>query len=197
VSHTTILPNFVPAEITIGETVEWEKDFDDYPADEWVITYYFRGYAGPGFDVAGTADGTTHVFSIATTVSDDMVAGRYDYQALAVKGTEKHLVDKGTVAAIASLAAINSSTTYDGRSTAKKILDAIDNLMAGKAALDQQKYLIATGVPGFSSQREAERIQPTELLELRKYYAGLVRSENRRKNGSPFRTIRIQFDETS
>lgn len=196
-SHTDTLPTYVPTEITIGETIEFEKDFDDFPADEeWIITYYFRG-AGPGFDVAGTADGTIHVFTIAAATTVNMVAGRYDYQALAVKGSEKHLVDEGVVTAKASLAVIATNTTYDGRSKNKKILDAIDDLMQGKAALDQQKYLIATGVTGFTSQHEAERIQPSELLALRKYYASLVRSENRRKKGRSFRTIRIQFNEPS
>jgi hypothetical protein len=186
----------VPSEIAIGVTVEWEKDFDDFPADEWVVTYYFRG-AGPGFDVTGTADGTTHLFSVPATTSDDMTAGRYDYQALAVKGSEKHLVDEGVTKAKASLSIINSATTYDGRSEARKILDAIDALMKGKASIDQQSYLIASGVPGFTSQRQAERIDPQQLLELRKYYAKIVRSEIRNKNGSPFRTIRIQFHEPS
>lgn len=191
-SHTDELPTYVPLELTIGETVEWEKDFDDFPADEWTVTYYFRG-AGTGINVAGTADGTTHQFTIPAATSDTMAAGRYDYQAVAVKGSEKHLVDEGIVTVKASLAALTTATTFDGRSTAKKILDAIDALMQGKAALDQQKYLIATGVPGFTSQREAERIDPEQLLELRKYYAGVVRAENRRKNKKPFRTIEIGF----
>jgi hypothetical protein len=195
-SHTTDLPQKVPAEIAIGETLEFEKDFEDFPADEWTVTYYFRG-AGPGFNVAGTADGTTHVFTVAAATSATMVAGRYDYQAFAVKDDEKHLVDEGSTTAKASLALLNTTETYDGRSPAKKILDAIDALMQGKATLDQQSYLIATGVPGFTSQRQAERIPPSELLELRKYYAGLVRSENRRQSGRSFRTIYIQFNEPS
>ncbi len=191
-SHTTDLPTSVPKPITIGETVEWEKDFADFGAAEWTVSYYFRG-AGAGFDIVGSAVGTTHQFVISATQSATMTAGRYDYQALAVKGSEKHIVDEGIVTVKASLAVISASATYDGRTPEKKILDAIDNLMAGKAALDQQKYLIATGVPGFTSQREAERIQPSELLLLRKYYAGIVRSQNRKNK--PFRTIRIQFNQ--
>lgn len=195
-SHTTDLPTEVPNPITLGETLEWEKDFNDFPADEWTVTYYFRG-AGTGIDVAGTADGTTHVFTVAATTTANMAAGRYDYQAVAVNGTEKHIVDEGLVTVRPSLAALTTGTTYDGRSTAKKILDAIDALMQGKAALDQQKYLIATGVPGFTSQREAERIQPTELLELRKYYAALVVAENRNKKKTAFSTIKVYFDPPS
>jgi hypothetical protein len=190
-SHTTDLPQVFPPEITIGVTLEWEKDFDDFPADEWVVTYYVRG-VGPGFDAAGTADGTTHVFSVPPTTSDDLIAGRYDYQALAVKGSEKHLVDEGRTRALASLAALTTTTaTYDGRSPAKKILDLIDLQMAGKATLDQQEYMIGGG----GSQRMLKRNSLLELIELRKYYAAIVSRENRK--GRPNRIRYAQFDPTS
>lgn len=189
---TIDLPQSFPTEILTGETLQWERDFEDYPADEWTVTYYVRG-AGTGFDAAGTADGDTHQFTVSATTTGAMTAGRYDFQAFAVKGSEKYLVDSGRIIVKASLAALTStSTTYDGRTQAKKILDAIDALMLGKASLDQQKYLIATGVPGFTSQREAERIDPEQLLALRKYYARIVRRELGK--GRDFQTIYAQFD---
>jgi hypothetical protein len=191
VSHTTELPTSVP-EITIGTTLEWEKDFEDFPADEWTVTYYFRG-AGPGFDVVGTADDTTHVFTVDAETTADLVAGRYDYQAIAVQDAEKHLVDEGTRVVNASLADLEAQDSYDPRSKNQQILDAIDSLMQGKAAVDQQKYLIATGVPGFSSQKEAERIDPIALLALRKYYAQLVASERRNKKTTAFGTIKVHL----
>ncbi len=188
-SHTTELPQYFPPEIVIGETLEWEKDFDDFPADEWTVTYYVRG-PGVGFDIAGTADGTTHVFTVPTGTSDDItVAGLYHFQAWAVKGSEKHLADSGTTKAIASLATITpATTTYDGRSEAKKILDAIDALMLGKASIDQQSYTIGTA----GSTRTLSRIEPSELLELRKYYAAIVARENLK--GTTHRLIYAQFD---
>lgn len=195
-SHTNDLPTSVPADVVIGETLEWEKDLADFPADEWSVTYYFRG-AGPGFNVTGEADDLVHQFVVASETSGTMVAGRYDYQAIAEKDGEKHLVDEGVVTAKASLASLEIDETHDGRSKAKKILDAIDDLMQGKAQLDQQKFLIASGVPGFTSQHEAERIQPTELLELRKYYAKLVNAEIRAKKRNPFQTIKVQFNPPS
>lgn len=186
------LPQEFPREIVIGETLKWERNLADYPADEWAVTYYVRG-AGTGFDALGTADDTTHQFTVAASTTANMTAGRYDFEAFAVKGSEKYLVDSGRCLVKATLAILATSTTYDGRSQAKKILDAIDNLMLGKAALDQQKYLIASGVPGFTSQREAERIDPDKLLGLRKYYARIVRREN--GGGQVGQLIYAQFDD--
>ena len=189
-SHTTDLPVYFPPEITPGETLEWEKDFDDFPADEgWVVTYYVRG-PGTGFDIAGTADGKTHLFTVPATTSDDItVAGVYSFQAWAVKASEKHLADSGTTKALPSLAAISSpATTFDGRSNAKKILDAIDAIMAGKASIDQQEYTIGNA----GSQRMLKRIDPLQLLELRKYYAAIVRNEKSR--GQTNQIVYVQFD---
>jgi len=183
-------PQYFPPEITIGETLEWEKDFDDFPADDgWVVTYYVRG-PGTGFDIAGTADGTTHVFTVTSTTSDDLnVVGVYKYQAWAVKDSEKHLADSGTTKTIASLAALTpASTTFETRSKFKIILDNIDAIMAGTATLDQQSYTIGTA----GSTRTLSRIPRLELLELRKYYAAKVARENRK--GRTNRLIFAQFD---
>ncbi|MEP6743827.1 MAG: hypothetical protein ABJB61_15125 [bacterium] len=180
-------PQSFPTEIAIGETIVWEKDFDDYPAASdgsgWTVTYYIRGQNGPGVDVVGTPsdlDGTIHVFTVSASASANLIAGRYDFQALAVKGSEKYRVDEGDAKAVASLAAVISSSSYDGRSPAKKILDAIDALMAGKATVDQQEYMIGAG----GSQRMLKKIDPVALLEIRKYYARIVRRENRRGRGN-------------
>jgi hypothetical protein len=178
-----------PLEITIGETLEFEKDFADFPADEWTVIYYLRG-AGTGIDIAGTPDGTTHCFTAPTTDTDNLTAGLYYYQAIATKDGEKHKVDEGTTTAIASLAALNTSNTYDGRSNAKKIVDAIDAMMDEKATADQKRYKI--GAAG--SERELERLTMSELLEARKFYAKIVNAENRRKKKTPFKTIGIQFE---
>jgi hypothetical protein len=194
--HTTDLPTFAPRQITPGETVEWTKTFADFTPDEWTVTYYFRG-AGTGFDVAGTAnplDALGYAFTIPSTTTDDASAGRYYFQAWADDGAgEKHLVDQGETELLPSLVDLAVETNYDGRSQAKKILDAIDAMMIGKATTDQQEYMI--GAAG--AQRMLRRIEPTQLLELRKYYASLVAAENRSRRGRSFRTIKIQFDPTS
>jgi hypothetical protein len=191
-SHTTDLPSYFPREIQIGETLEFEKDFDDFPADEWTVTYYVRG-AGTGFDAAGTADGTTHSFTVLATTTANLTAGNYYYQALAVNGAEKHLVDEGYALAKASLAVLTTATTYDGRSTAKKIVDAIDALMSGTATADQKSYKIA----GVGADRELERLSMEELLAARKFYALIVSAENRKKRKTPFKTIGVQFEDAN
>jgi hypothetical protein len=190
-SHTTDLPNYFPSEIQIGETLEFELDLPDFPADEWTVTFYVRG-AGAGFDVAGTADGTIHQFAVAASVTATLTAGNYYFQALAVKGSEKHLVSEGPTLAKVSLAALTTATTYDPRSQAKKIVDAIDTLLAGgKISNDQKRYKIG----GIGADRELERLSMEELLAARKFYGQIVSAENRKKRKTPFKTIGVQFED--
>lgn len=142
---TENIPTYEPREIVVGSTLKWTRDFEGYPASEYSLTYYFRG-AGQGFDAAAT--------------TSEMTPGAYYWQAVAVKDGEKFVAARGEAKAVAGLASVAAATTVDGRSEAKKTLDAIDALLAGKATLDQQQYSIAGG----GGYRMLSRIPITELL---------------------------------
>lgn len=178
-----------PREFTAGETVTWSKSLDAYSAQEgWALTYYFRG-AGQ-FDV--TAEAQADGSFLATVPSDvDAPPGRYYWQGWVSQGDEKHVVASGECEAKPGLA--GNVEAFDGRSTAKKILDAIDALLAGKASLDQQEYTISGG----DSSRTLKRIPPGELIALRETYARIVASERRRdrvrRGGTFMSSIRTRF----
>src|SRR5205807_114656 len=159
---------------------------------EWNITYYFRAQtSGAGFDAVGvpdSSDAELHHFTVSSTTTGAASVGRYNWQAWAVNiadNTIKRIVRQGRVEVLKGLNSLATSAQYDNRSDARKTLDAIDALMANKATIDQQEYMIAAG----GSQRMLKRIPITELLQLRKYYAALVRSEQ----GNKLRTIKLQL----
>lgn len=187
-SHATI-PDLEPTEITVGETLEWTKDLSDFPASEFTLTYYFRG-AGPGFNAVATADGDVHSITVPTTDTDDLVEGLYFWQAWATKGAEKHMVASGQVRIKKDFTSVSTGTVVDKRSKLKKIVEAIDDLVLGKASLDQQEYTIGN--------RSLRRIPIPELVELRKTYAGLyaqeVRRERRRSGKGYLRNINTKFE---
>ncbi|HEX8773264.1 MAG TPA: hypothetical protein VF735_06625 [Pyrinomonadaceae bacterium] len=191
-SHENI-PDYEPQEIIIGETLEWTKVLTDFPASEWTLSYYVRG-AGKGFDVAATASGDTHEVTVAASVTAEMSAGAYYWQAWVAKDSEKHLVDQGAVLVKQGFVGVAVATTVDARSTVKKILDAIDAMMLGKATLDQQEYMIQSG----TGARQLKRIPISELLTLRATYAQLYAGELRAaklKAGAPYmKNILVRFD---
>lgn len=179
-SHDNI-PDYEPTEITIGETLEWTKSLADFPAsDGWALNYYYRG-AGTGFDATASADGDDYSISVPAATTAAMTAGRYYWHAEVSLSGEKHIVDSGQVTVKAALAGTNVETTFDGRTQAKKILDAIDAMIEGKASLDQQEYMIGN--------RSLKRIPIPDLIALRTRYAQIYAREQRAarlSQGAPF-----------
>ena len=183
---SAIPPTIEPASFVTGETVVWSKSFTDYPASEWALTYYFRG-GSTGINVAAAADGDDFLVTI-TAAANTLAAGVWDYQAFLTKGSEKYLAASGKVTVKASLTG-NEATTFDGRSQAKKILEALDAMIEGTASVNQKRYQI--------NNRELERYSLTELIALRTHYANLVAREQqaeRLKDGKGFlKNIHTRF----
>lgn len=176
----------VKTEFVKGESFEWTKSFADYPADTWTLSYYFRGN-GDGMDIVGVASGSDFLLTATASATSAMSAGVYYFQGFVSKDDENILVDAGEVKVLPSL--IDENTAYDGRSSIKIALDAIDALLAGKASLDQQEYTIGN--------RQLKRYPLPDLIALRDKYAALYASEVRatnRKNGKGiFKNSYVRF----
>jgi hypothetical protein len=190
---STDLPTCEPREMTTGTTPKWTKTLD-YPASEgWALNYYFRG-AGPGFDVAAVADGDDFTVSLLAAATAAMTPGAYYWQAWVSKATEKYQVGEGTMIVKQGFAAMEAETTVDNRSEAKKILDSIDATLEGRATTDQQQYQISGG----GGYRMLMKIPVSELITLRKHYAGIYARELRRarmrRGGALFSTVKVRFD---
>lgn len=181
--------DYEPTEIAVGETLEWTRNLPAFPASEWTLTYYFRG-AGPGFDVTATADGDAYSITVPTSSTSNLVEGVYFWQAWVTKDSEKHMVGSDQVKVKKDFTSITTSTIVDKRSQLKKILDAIDAMVLGKATLDQQEYAIGN--------RQLKRIPIPDLMQLRREYAALyaqeVRAARRKGGASYLKNINARFD---
>ncbi|MDQ1610330.1 MAG: hypothetical protein QOG00_261 [Pyrinomonadaceae bacterium] len=186
------IPAYEPVSFAAGQTLAWTKELADYsPADGWTLKTYFRGMSGAGFDAEGEADDNHFSFRVPSANTEGLEARLYYWQTWAEKDGEKFMVDSGQTEVVPGLPGITGN--FDGRSDVKKILDAIDAMVAGKATLDQQEYAIGN--------RQLKRIPIPDLLSLRKTYARLYAGEQRAarlKEGSPFfKTIYARFNSPS
>lgn len=184
---TPTIPTEEPKAIHAGETLKWRKSLPDYlPSDYWTLVYQFRG-PGPGLDAVAAPDGDDHLVTIAAATTAAMAGGLWFWQAYAEKGAERYFVTSGQLNVTAPLP--DKDQTYDGRSLIKKILDAIDAAILGKATKDQLKYKIG--------DRELERYSLADLGELRKNYAALYQQELQAaglaKGRSKFKTVLTRF----
>jgi hypothetical protein len=137
---------------------------------------------------SGSVDGENVIFDFVPTDTINLASGQYWYQVVAENGTgDRIFIAEGTIKLIGK---INGTDPYDGRSLAEKILEAIDATMLGKATRDQQSYTIQSG----SGSRSLSRLSVTELIEAKKYYAGIVAAEKRAANGQPtFKRHKFSF----
>lgn len=182
-----------PREIIKGERIEWTRDLADYPASLWTLKYRFRN-TGTGVNVTCTADGDTHVAVMEASASDDFtVLGKVEWQAWIEEiadATNTFVVDQGE--AVIKAGFVDSTAAVDTRSTAKKIVDAIDAAMLVSAGSDVIEYEIETP----AGRRRVKKSRDAAMAE-RKYYAAIVSRENhaaRVRNGGPFaKPVRVRM----
>jgi hypothetical protein len=184
-----------PTRITQGESQEWKRGFCDYPASLWTLQYRFRG-VGTGFNVTATADGDDFAAGVTTTQTAAMSKGKYEWQAWATNIADTTVIrkiDEGTL--IVELGFTSGSTgTVELRSVAKQTLDAIDAALLVAGASTTIEYEITT--PAGTHREKKSR---TEVLELRKYYARIVASEDQNtsiRNGGKFgKAVKVRMFE--
>jgi hypothetical protein len=182
-----------PREIVKGERIEWTRSLADYPASEWTLKYRFRN-TGTGVNVTCTADGDTFVADLTAALSGAFtVLGKVQWQAWieeTATPTNTFVVDQGEATIVAGFP--DSTAAVDTRSTAKKIVDAIDAAMLTSAGSDVIEYEVETP----AGRRRVKKSRDAAMAE-RKYYAAIVSRENhaaRVKNGGPFaKPVRVRM----
>lgn len=168
-----------PLEITAGDSVQWKRQFSDYPAsDSWILSYAMLN-ATDKITITGAASGSDHLVTLAAADTAVYTAGTYHWQAYVTRSTERHLVDSGTLIIKPNFAAA-TVTTLDARSHVKKVLDAIEAVIEKRATIDQEEYTIGN--------RSLKRTPIEDLVKLKQRYQGYYNSEvaaERIKNGLP------------
>lgn len=157
----------VPVSFYQGDTLALLVSLSDYPANEgWALSYSFRG-GGSSIDLTSVASGSSHLVSVAATVTTDWLPGNYSGIGKVTDGTTVITVWRGTLQILADLS--EEAENYDPRSHAQKCLDAINAVMEGKATKDVLQTTIAGQSVG--------RMTWTELMSAKAYYQDLVDKE--------------------
>ena len=161
-----------PIELRAGLTWEWERqDLSDYPAPTWVVTYWFKRQGGTDkFSIVAAANGAYHRVSVPAATTEVYVADDYTWVAVAVSGTDARQVGSGQ---LKLLPKYNADEALDDRSHAKRVLEAIEAVIEGRATKDQEEYTIATA----NGSRSLKRTPLAELIILRARYKSEVLAE--------------------
>ena len=173
-------PTDVPAELIAGDTWAWTRDLTDYPAGTWTATVYFIN-RDAAFNVAGSASGTTHSFSIAAATTATYKPGRYVWSLRVTNGSTTTTVDDGAVEVQPNPA----GQARDTRSWARRTLEAVECFLAGNATTAQASMTIR--------DRSISRWSLKELQDWRDKLRGEVRAEEQGESAGLGRDIRVRF----
>lgn len=152
-----------------GDTLQFVTEVPDYPAsDGWTLKYRLVPQAsGPTpITITASADDDAYQVNVGSNVTANWTAGEYAWVACVETGSERHTVEQGTCTIKPNPL---TATTLDGRSHARKALEAIKAVIENRATLDQQEYTI--------HGRQVKRLTVPELLKFRARYEAEVKAE--------------------
>jgi hypothetical protein len=171
-----------------GDTWNWTVQLEGSSAVAGsTLKYLFRGPACQALDIAGTvaSDGTCNFISpsSAGVQATTALAGSISWGLFLfdLSGNRTELA-RGTVTVLPDIE--TAGPNFDGRSWAKRTLDAVTNLLEGRASRVEKLYQVGG--------RHIELLTPVELLELKGnlqsiYDKELVRSGQKRPGGNQIR----------
>lgn len=111
-----------PTTLRAGDSIAWTVTHADYaPADGWSLTYRLLFPAGTAVDIPSTGSGTDYSVAIGYTATAAWPAGNAVLVARVERGAERITIGQQSVTIEPDLLA---ATSYDGRSWARRALDA-------------------------------------------------------------------------
>lgn len=174
----TSIPSNIPAELIAGDTWQWTRDLSDYPAGTWTATIYFENRDGV-FNVAGSASGTTHSFTIAASTTTSYKPGRYGWRLRVTDGSTATTVESGFSEVLVDPA---KAGRVDTRSWARRTLEAVEAFLEGNASTAQASMSVGG--------RQISRWSLPELTKWREQLRSEVQSE---ESGSKGRQIKVRY----
>lgn len=181
------VPSTEPAEVSAGDRLQWTKTLADFPPSEgWTLTYYLRANVPNGqIDLAAATSGTGYAVDVSPDTTAGYTPATYSWQAFVSKTGSRHQVGSGTLKVNPNFTEITEP--YDGRSQARRILDAIDLVIEGRASSDVQRYVMqAVG-------RSVDKMTIADLLKFRDYWLTEVKKEEAMASGLYKKNIFIRF----
>ena len=177
---TAPVPDQLPVEIRAGDTLNFTRSYADYPAgDGWALAFKLIPLTGGPISFSGTASGDDYAVTVAASTTATWPAGRYTWvESVALSGVRKTLAS-GETLVLADLAALAGS--HDGRTFARKMLDAIESALVN-AATASQLDLIDVTFAGRGQKRDR-----ATLIAARDRYKREVQSEERAAGIKPGR----------
>lgn len=179
------IPTSEPTQIRVGETLSFTRYLADFsPSDGWSLEYNFASAANDLIQLTSTASSGNHLVTATAATTSGWVPGDYFGTGMAVKSGEKHTIFEGWLKVKPDLASLQTGEA-DQRTQAKRILDAIEATIEGRAGHD----ILNSTIEG----TQIQRMTAEDLLKFRDRYAAIVAAETAKASGKNRRRVLTQF----
>lgn len=178
--------------LIVGDTLDFLTTIPDYPpADGWTLQHVLvPRFATPTqapIQITGATSGSDYRTQASPATTAAWKTGSYSWWAYVEKTGARQQVDSGEVVLLPD--PTQAAQGYDGRSHARKALEAIEAVLERRATLDQEEYTI--------NGRSLKRTPVADLMRMRSRYAAEVRSADAAERlanglaGSPKLQVRL------
>lgn len=186
-------PTQEPDRLVTGDRFAWQRPdlVSDYPLADYTMTYHFSQDSGGGgthhFTLSSTEADNNYYFEKPSSETTSLVAGDWKWQLYAIRTSDSQriTIDYG----ITKFTLGELDTNNDLRTHAKKVLDAIEAVIEGRATIDQSSFSLGG--------RSLSRMSVDELMTFRDRYKAeylkevkLARIRNKQGSGN---TIKVNF----
>lgn len=176
----------IPDIILAGATLQWEESIDNYTASETCTLKYTFINSSNKYTISSAPEDPIFTFDISSTVTANYAAGDYAYQKYIEDENGIHIIGEGRITVKPFFA---GQTTFDDRSHAEKMLEAIEALLENRATVLQSSMTF--------KNRALQYLTFDELIKAKNYYENIILQENTKKmldsNGtSPRLFIQLQ-----
>lgn len=173
----------MPGRVIAGDSLKVDRAdlARDYSsADGYSLSYSFVPMAGgTPATIAATGGIDTWSLAVPAATTEDWAPGEWRWAAKVANGADRLTVDCGTL----RVEPDPTDVDVDSRSHARRVLDAIELAIEGRASKTTLETTLADG-------RQIKHMNHADLLVMRKAYAGMVAAEDRRAGrGGPRRIL--------
>jgi hypothetical protein len=159
-------------EFVAGDTLDMRETVSGYPSSAgWELYHNLIPQVGTGTSIMLTATGTSsdHNTYYPSSVTSAWPAGDYSWFSWVTLSTASR-VSIGSGFLTINPNPMTVTTATDNRSHARKVLDAIEATIEGRATHDMAQYMI--------QGRQVTLLGPEQLIRWRGYYQTLVQAED-------------------
>lgn len=119
------VPTIEPTQFRLGDSLQWDKDLEDYPAGTWTLTYKLLPQSGSATvrTITATASGTTHQARATSATTAAWTAGDFWMVGYVTNGTDRFQVYAGPMTVLSDPSV---ATSYDGRSYLQRVLALLE-----------------------------------------------------------------------